>query len=219
MKKAKLGSRQAWFWLTLGLLIVLCVGIGIRRQERADRQAHLNRSLVDAVVNDRLGAVQSLLREGADPNARQQPDVPAPTSWEGIKAGLRRLWQRRPRKSQDVPPPALLLAVGGNDSQGSRGEGVVKALLNAGADPNLVIVSHSPNAVTVETPLNLAASLGETNMTQMLLDAGADVHAHGPDGETPLHQAIQQSDARHNPCHHPPSPRARRRRECQKRLQ
>ena len=194
MKKAKIGSRQAWFWLTLGLLLVLCVGIGVRRQERADRQARLNRGLVSAVVNDRLEEVQSLLREGADPNARQLTDAPAPTSWEGVKASFRRLWRRQPPAPQDVPPTALLLGVESNNGQGNTGEGVVKALLDRGANPNLVSITHSSGTTSVESPLYWAVGIGATNMTKMLLEGGADARARVSGGETPLHWAIWQNN-------------------------
>ena len=60
---------------------------------------------------------------------------------------------------------------------------VVKALLDAGADPKA-------RAERGFTPLHGAAANSKTPaVVQVLLDAGADLNARTKDGETPLHQA------------------------------
>jgi ankyrin repeat protein len=55
---------------------------------------------------------------------------------------------------------------------------VVKLLLNCGADPNVVHVITNPT-YDLQTPLTLAAWLGDGAVVRELLARGADVHVHG----------------------------------------
>eukprot|EP00043_Microstomoeca_roanoka_P012083 m.116017 g.116017 ORF g.116017 m.116017 type:complete len:682 (+) comp15385_c0_seq3:196-2241(+) len=61
---------------------------------------------------------------------------------------------------------------------------VVELLLKNHADPNIA------NAQT-NTPLHHAAQNGQTHVLMMLLDSGADVHAHNDAGDTPLDIAVR----------------------------
>ena len=61
---------------------------------------------------------------------------------------------------------------------------VVKALLNAGADPNL----PSRESMKV-TPLASAAAAKQTELARLLIEHGADVNARAAGGHIPLHEA------------------------------
>lgn len=193
MKKVLLQDRTAWLWLALGVLMTLCVVVSTHQYEQSLQQAQLNRNLIDAVTGDQLQTVQALLGEGADPNARQLPDTPPPPFWEFLKTKVVHLWRRQHSASQDIPPTALLLAVDSRNSAGAPDAKVVQALLDKGADPNLFSISYSSNDSTPRTPLAWAVQYDQPYITQLLLDKGADVHAHSLDGKTPLHLAIETS--------------------------
>jgi len=60
---------------------------------------------------------------------------------------------------------------------------IVKALLDAGADPELT-------KDDTEAPLHQAAWRGDTKIVEMLLDAGADVNQQTDWGATPLSHAV-----------------------------
>lgn len=66
----------------------------------------------------------------------------------------------------------------------SSGAITVRALLEAGANPNVV-----SNKEIGLLPLHVAASRGCTEFARLLLEAGADVNTPDPAGNTPLHLA------------------------------
>ena len=55
-------------------------------------------------------------------------------------------------------------------------------MLESGANPD-------PADNSGDTPLHIAASLGQTEVVQALLDAGADPNARSTEGRTPLNGA------------------------------
>jgi ankyrin repeat protein len=65
--------------------------------------------------------------------------------------------------------------------------GALKALLEAGADPNQVC--------GWDPPLNQAAWVNSTRMVKALVNAGANVNASGPSGVTALHIAAEKGNA------------------------
>jgi uncharacterized protein len=65
-----------------------------------------------------------------------------------------------------------------------------RALLAAGADPNIVARA----SFATVTPLGTAATFGAADVAGILLDAGADTEATGDHGHTPLHAAAANGD-------------------------
>ena len=62
---------------------------------------------------------------------------------------------------------------------------MVKRLLDAGANPNLALVSG-------ETPLMVVARTGSASVAQLLISKGANVNAAGTRKQTPLMWAVAQ---------------------------
>ena len=65
-----------------------------------------------------------------------------------------------------------------------------RALLSAGADPNVLATASFAQV----TPLGTAATFGATDVAAILLDAGADTEATADHGHTPLHAAAANGD-------------------------
>ncbi len=109
-------------------------------------------------------------------------------------------------------PPELLVAI--NDGDLAR----VEALLDAGADPNLVFHDRTPlmfsiygeqveifrllvergadvekTSETVGPLITLAAESGSLELLSLLLEAGANIDATQKDGQTPLMLAVRSS--------------------------
>ncbi|KAG4263867.1 hypothetical protein FPRO04_09195 [Fusarium proliferatum] len=61
---------------------------------------------------------------------------------------------------------------------------IVKALIRSGADPQ----KPGPDG---NTPLHLAAILGDIEIVEILIDCGADTHASNKDGHTPIVLAVR----------------------------
>src|SRR5690606_37903578 len=79
--------------------------------------------------------------------------------------------------------PLYLAAVNGSAP-------MIKLLLEAGADPNLTVLSHT------ETPLMFAARSGALDAVKLLLDAGAELEAKDDyRGATPIPFAAEQNHA------------------------
>ncbi|HZT31960.1 MAG TPA: ankyrin repeat domain-containing protein [Bryobacteraceae bacterium] len=125
-------------------------------------------ALLEAVQNDDQAAVETLLKQKADVNARED-DGATPLAWAALRsnAGIAALLLKAGanpnlRNEQGISP--LYLAI----TNGS--PAVVKLLLEHGADPNLARENG-------ETPLMAATHLGQIDVMKMLLARGADVNA------------------------------------------
>ena len=57
---------------------------------------------------------------------------------------------------------------------------------------NVDQISLNTKSLFGDTPLHVAATRGDTQAIQALLNSGADVNAQGEDQYTPLHEAVAQ---------------------------
>ena len=101
----------------------------------------------------------------------------------GDEAGVEGLLSSRPGLIRLRPPGQSLLDLA---VSGPRGEGVVKRLLAAGAEPN---EAGSGNGFR---PLHRAAWEDKPDIVQVLLSGGADPNVRDGNGETPLHFAARR---------------------------
>ncbi|MFF5916942.1 ankyrin repeat domain-containing protein [Streptomyces flavochromogenes] len=141
-------------------------------------------TLFDAIRDgDEDGAVQAL-RDGADPEGREDEETALYRAAVGNEAGIVR----------------VLLAAGADPGRGSGAEGddlplcgaavgghteVVRALLAAGAAPD-------QEEAYGFTALAWALRLGHTDTARLLLEYGADPDRRGPDGILPLVAAARR---------------------------
>lgn len=143
--------------------------------------------LVQAARHQGAAAVQTLLSDGADPNAAE-PDGTSALHWavheddlESAKLLIRRNANPKAANRYGMTPLSLACRNGS--------VAMVELLLTAGADPN----STLPGG---ETPLMTAARAGSVATVRALIARGADVHAKEPKfGQTALMWAAADGHA------------------------
>lgn len=126
--------------------------------------AESGRELLEAARSDQQTTVETLLKQGADVNTRDQDGTTALT-WAAYRGNLplaELLLDRgaNPNLSSEIGLTPLALAI----QNGA--VAVASLLLNKGADPNLARENG-------ETPLMTAVRLGQVDTTRLLLDHGA----------------------------------------------
>ncbi len=183
---------------------------------RAARQERLNHALLNAVHQQASEELPALLRQGADPNARDTAQ--APRSWHEIL----RLWLHR-SSADTLTDTALMLAARKGDflstqrllDAGARVNAVnssnetaltlafledhadlMQTLLARGADPNVKTydLNYNPPLVIATLRKFNRPVYGDTTcrtLARLMLDKGADVHATDSNGDTPLLVAIE----------------------------
>ncbi len=184
--KTRLASRFAR--LLCGLLLLCLLLLVPLWQTR--RQQRLDDALFTALTARNTDAAIAALRQGADPNARLEPVGGSASRLQVLMARL---------TNEPVPLPgesALYYAVASHVYPGShqpfqpgtKDARLVKALLEARADPN----TGGPGN---NTPLYAVANgNGTLEILQLLLQHGAQVNAGGSDGQTPLMLAASGHD-------------------------
>jgi uncharacterized protein len=151
--------------------------------------------LVKAVARNDLKAAMALLAKGADANVKNSVEIPVLVM--AIRSGSAPMVEallknRADPNVRDVDTGLTpLLEEIGNVQAPHRVE-IVKVLLAAGADVNMAIRKEEDFLMGV-TPLMLAASAGDEDVVQLLLDKGADVNATTPTGFTALSMAKEPS--------------------------
>ncbi|MBI2687375.1 MAG: ankyrin repeat domain-containing protein [Acidobacteria bacterium] len=146
-----------------------------------------NRALLDAVRNDDRGAVELLLKEGANPNERES-DGSTPLAWAAMRtnsdiAAMLLKAGADPNLTNELGIGPLALAIGNGSGA------IVTQLLGNRADPNVARESG-------ETPLMTAARMGRVDIMKALLVHGASVNTREKKfGQTALMWAAGRPDA------------------------
>jgi ankyrin repeat protein len=130
--------------------------------------------LMSAARKGNADTVRALLEAGADPNAKEKNGGQTALMW-ATAGGFSAVTEELVRHKADVNAlsksgsTALMFA--------ARGDlGSTRALLNAGADPNLEIRDWKGTALTI------ASTMGQPEIIEALLAKGADIN-HGEDRE------------------------------------
>lgn len=188
--KVTLGrNRRAGAWLLCGLLVSACFAVIAWQYDREVRQAQLNRNLLGAISSQQATEVQTLLRAGANPNARVLPDTPPPPPWQTLAATVRRLWRHQRPAPRPVYPTALLVAIGTETQTNQSHIEIIKSLLDAGANPDTISPTYLYDIL--DTPLIWALQSKQTRIVRLLLNNHANPRIISHDGETCLFYAVQ----------------------------
>ncbi|HLK59948.1 MAG TPA: ankyrin repeat domain-containing protein [Chthonomonadaceae bacterium] len=215
------------------LVLLVVVGLPMGLLVREYRQERLNRELIEAIKVYDPPAVLAALKGGADPNARDYSDDKPLAFREQIKHLWDNMLHANSKAELDVHATALircfrvsqeyyktlrktqkLLLL--DERMTKNNPTLVKALLDAGADPNLggdgdypiilasdkthapalrLLLQHGGNVRLKDaeghTALHWAAEDGSMEEVSLLLDAGADCNAQDDWNETPLHWACE----------------------------
>ncbi|MFQ5875420.1 MAG: ankyrin repeat domain-containing protein, partial [Dehalococcoidia bacterium] len=144
-------------------------------------QGSLGTELFEAAKNGQTEKVETLLKDGADPNAREQ---------EGDRTALMIAAVRGHR------PSVLALLNAGADVNARSGPGITALMAASGAGQSLtvkVLLDAGTNVNTKApgniTALMMAAVNGDSSTVQALVNAGADVNARAEGGTTALMMA------------------------------
>jgi ankyrin repeat protein len=145
----------------------------------ASRAQALYDAFVEAVVADRSDEVRALLARGIDPNTVDPNGEPvllvaARAGWQPTVNALLAGGAKVDAKNPFGDRPIMVAALGGHLA-------IVKTLLRRGAALD----------VPGWTPLIYAATNGQTEVAQYLLDVGANVNAVAPNGTTALMMAVR----------------------------
>ncbi len=133
-----------------------------------------------------VALVRALLDAGADPNAQEKNGGQTALMWAAA-GGYSAITEELVRHKADVNArtksgnTALMFA--------ARGDlGSTRALLDAGADPNVAIPDWGG------TPLIIASTMGQAAVVEALLNKGAKIQQVDNNGFTALHSAVRDSD-------------------------
>lgn len=175
-------------FISIFAIVILVIQLGKSEDSRAElypTSTEIPKTLHEAALKGNVGAVESLLKAGADPNAYDQAGL-TPLHWavhgenkgggkrtEDYMAILAALLGRgadpneMAKSSSYHPPPiqlpstALVLAAKGCADK------IVAMLLKAGADPNLAMFG---------TAIQEASSTGCPETVRLLIEGGADIN-------------------------------------------
>ena len=180
MAQIRLGVKPRFIIVAIPLAFCLLLAVLTYRQYRQQRLDH---DLIAAIKRNDVAATLADLRRGADPNVRDSRQS------RGVWQILRRLFLHS-RDDDEQSDTALIVAIHHlylvQDPAVKRQaaiSGIVPALLQAGADPNIRDESG-------EAPLMMTVMWEPPELIQCLLDHKANVNARGFAGSTPLMLAV-----------------------------
>lgn len=148
-----------------------------------------NDQLLRAAGHGDVEALEKLLRQGADPNAKFTHDF---VSWTALQVAAREGYEEAVRMLLQAGAHSDEYDLGGETAlhqAARRGHvGTVRALIAAGASVNAAKAAGQP------TPLYTAARTASLEVVQALLEAHADPNIIvGHDGGTALHAAAREN--------------------------
>ena len=180
------------------LVPLLMAGFCVGYVWRGNRQHQKDKALIAAIKADDAPAVIAALKQGANPNVRDMsPDV------RSIQERFLDLIHHNERPLEEYDP-ALYVAVCNScrsiESSSSSGKRkpvnvmIVRALLNAGANPDAIRTDsdvHNPNYTN---PLIGAEEQHNCSIAHLLIEYHANIHARDARGDTPLLIATNYPD-------------------------
>ncbi|HLK57429.1 MAG TPA: ankyrin repeat domain-containing protein [Chthonomonadaceae bacterium] len=182
--------------LTL-LALLLVVGIPTLLMLREYRQERLNRDLIAAIQVEDTGEALAALKAGADPNSREASIRVPPSIAEHCQQLIGKILHRSVgwnpiggREPSDAGRTALMFYLGTNTEYDVN---FVKALLDAGADPNATLDE------TGLSPLIWTVIRNDYRTTRLLLERGANINHRDCEGETPLDWSVENGENKISP--------------------
>jgi ankyrin repeat protein len=196
------------------IVLILLIGIPIGLMLNALHREQASRNLLQAIKNHDVSAALAALKNGADPNTSDHSMDKKHSFREETMLLLSHLIHPSVQSDPETHPTAILLLLNSPSLATHADPVLVKALLDAGADPNVsedgrsalmmaisdvrccrLLLNHGANMHWKDslgrTALHLAGLLNMEKTIDCLLANGADIEAKDNDGKTPLHAACQ----------------------------
>lgn len=176
--------RRASFFVAMMGALLSGPACGIEKSDGTVGKKELELQLFAAIsLKDQAKAI-TLIRAGANPNARQEEGVQLTVLHRAAEYGLIGVVEALIAKGAKLDPQSHFF----------RGTPLVVALANGHEDIARLLVASGANAAIVDsagyTPLHVAARSSSTQLLELLLAKRANVNATSKTGDTPLSGAI-----------------------------
>ena len=169
-------KRFAYIFCKIALVPLFIAGVGVGLVWRGSRQQENDKALLDAIKANNTFAAIAALKRGANPNTRDMPD-----DTRSLKQRFTDMIHHTGPRSE-IHEPALYRAI----TMHTEDTVTVRALLEAGANPNVIIIFPRTSDEYVDYPLNIAESWSRAAVAHLLLEYHANIQVRGGDGNTPL---------------------------------
>ncbi|MCW3051481.1 MAG: hypothetical protein JWN14_651 [Chthonomonadales bacterium] len=198
-------------------VLILILGIPTALMLINLRREWATRNLIQEIHNKNVPGALAALRNGANPNARDYSKETPLSPREQAQLFLAHLLHPTTHSAPDTYPTPLMLIAKSDDCPDN--PALVKALLDAGADPNVededgrtplmqtacqgdmrllnLLLKHKVELRWTDkdgcTALHLAAKTGMADTVESLLVAGSDLEGRNKAGKTSLHEACKEA--------------------------